>query len=502
MLLRRTAIMKSLGNALLLLLAAAVRAEATACTTISSSISASAHVYWPNSTEYTLAIEHWLLSSIEEPQCVVEPSSGADIGEILETVHATRTPFAVKGGGHTSNKGFSSTTGVHISLAQFNYTRLDASAKTVAVGAGSKWFSVYTILNGTGFNVVGGRNPAVGVAGFTLGGGYSWKTNAHGLAIDNLLQVNIVLPNGTATTASATKNADLFFALKGGFNNFGVVTEFTFRAIPQDLVWAGRLSYDAAHMALVNAAVAAFEKNNTDTRAAVVSGITALPAGNGTMGAPVPGVQLFYDGSVLPEGMFADFFAIPTTANTWGGPITFLAWSGTDGGVSDLRGVFHAFSTLPHTPEFLQDVVDEVAAIGVELGPKGAAYLSVAIEPFMANSLTTANTTSASSAYPPVRSPVLLPSNIFFGYTNATQDDAFHAAIAQIQANIVAKAAKRGLILPEAQGGSIYSNYALAGTDGAHVLDFYGAAHLAELRRVQAEVDPNCVMKLAGGWKV
>ncbi|KAJ7349828.1 FAD-binding domain-containing protein [Mycena albidolilacea] len=485
-------------------LAAVARAASDACTTISTSISADANVYRANSTEYTLAIEHWLLSSIEEPQCVVEPSNAADIGAILKTVSATRTPFAVKGGGHTSNNGFSSTTGVHISLAQFNYTKLDTEAQTVAVGAGTKWISVYTALNGTGFNVVGGRNPAVGVGGFTLGGGYSWKTNAHGLAIDNLLKVNIVLPNGTATTASATQNADLFFALKGGFNNFGIVTEFRFRAVPQDLVWGGHLSYDAAHTAAVNAAIVAFEQTNTDPRAALVGGITALPTGpNGTFSAPTQAVQLFYDGPVLPKGMFADFFAIPTVSNNWAGPITFLAWSGTDGGVSGLRGVFHAFSTLPHTPEFLQDVVDEVSAFSAELGPKSAVYLSVAIEPFMAGSLNrTSSATSDSSAYPPVRNPVLLPSNIFFGYLDAAQDTTFHAAIAQIQANIVAKAAARGLIYPEAQGGSIYSNYALAGEDGAHVLDFYGAEHLREMRRVREEVDPRGVMRLAGGWKV
>ncbi|KAK7046933.1 FAD-binding domain-containing protein [Favolaschia claudopus] len=470
------------------------------CSTISTSLSAGANVYKLNSTGYNLAIEHWLLSSIEEPQCVVEPSNAADIGVILKTVAVTRTPFAVKGGGHTSNKGFSSTTGVHISLAQFNYTKLDTAAQTVAIGAGTRWISAYTTLNGTGFNVVGGRNPSVGVAGFTLGGGYSWKTNAHGLAIDNLLQVNIVLPNGTATLASATQNKDLFFALKGGFNNFGVVTEFVFRAIPQDLVWGGHLSYAASDITKVNAAVAAFEQQNTDTRAAIVSGITGLPGPNGTFAQPIAAVQLFYDGPVVPEGMFADFFAIPTVSNNWGGPITFLAWSGKDGGVSSLRGVFHAFSTLPHTPEFLQDVVDEVSAFGAELGPKSAAYLSVAIEPFMSGALNTP--ASSSSAYPPVRSPVLLPSNIFFGYTDASQDATFHSAVARIQANIVAKARARGLIYPESQGGSIYANYALGGTDGAHVVDFYGEEHLAKLRCVREEVDPHGVMRLAGGWKI
>jgi hypothetical protein len=87
-------------------------------------------------------------------------------------------------------------------------------------------------------------------------------------------------------------------------------------------------------------------------------------------------------------------------------------------------------------------------------------------------------------------------------YTDAAEDDTFHAAIVRIQANIVAKARAAGLVYPEAEGGSIYPNYALAGAGGAHVIDFYGAAHLAEMRRVAAEVDPHGVMRLAGGWKV
>lgn len=87
-------------------------------------------------------------------------------------------------------------------------------------------------------------------------------------------------------------------------------------------------------------------------------------------------------------------------------------------------------------------------------------------------------------------------------YTNATEDDTFHDAIAQIQANIVAKAAAQGLIYPDSEGGSIYSNYALAGKDGAHVVEFYGKDHLKEMRRVREEVDPRGVMRLAGGWKV
>jgi FAD/FMN-containing dehydrogenase len=83
----------------------------------------------------------------------------------------TRTPFAVKGGGHATNPGFSSTTGVHIAMTRFNQVIVNKTASLVEVGAGLIWDDVYRKLEGTGLNVVGGRVSGVGVAGFTLGGG-------------------------------------------------------------------------------------------------------------------------------------------------------------------------------------------------------------------------------------------------------------------------------------------------------------------------------------------
>jgi FAD/FMN-containing dehydrogenase len=83
----------------------------------------------------------------------------------------TRTPFAVKGGGHSTNPGFSSTLGVHISMVRFNQVIINRAASLVEVGAGLIWDDVFQKLDGTGLNVVGGRVSGVGVAGFTLGGG-------------------------------------------------------------------------------------------------------------------------------------------------------------------------------------------------------------------------------------------------------------------------------------------------------------------------------------------
>ncbi|EJD49108.1 FAD-binding domain-containing protein [Auricularia subglabra TFB-10046 SS5] len=475
----------------------------SACAAIATAFSSSASaVHWPNSSDYELAIEHWLASSTERAACVAQPATTADVGAILKVVGIKHVPFAVKGGGHTSNRGFSSTTGVHISLARFNYTRLDDTKSTAVVGAGSRWSDVYAALDGTGVNLVGGRNPAVGVAGFTLGGGkpgYSWKSNQYGLAIDTLTGVNIVLPNGTLAAANQSHNQDLFFSLKGGFNNYGVVTELIFRTVPQDKVWAGRINYATNQLPLLTAAIARFERENVDPRAAIVAGIAALPnVTSGILNPATGNLQLFYDGPNPPASVFSEFLAIPAMSNTWGGPMSFLQWVGGDGGVSNLRGIFNAFSTLRHTESFLQDVVHSVDTYSARLGRKSAAYLSVAIEPFLPTALLQAN--SSSSAYPPVRSPVLLPSNIFFGYTDAAQDHEFRAAIADMGSDLVARARGEGLILPADKGGSIYPNYALAGADS--MAEFYGAEHLARMRRVRREVDPDGIMELTGGWKL
>jgi FAD/FMN-containing dehydrogenase len=89
----------------------------------------------------------------------------------LRVLGVTRTPFAVKGGGHATNQGWSSTTGVHISTARFNQINYDKKTKTVSIGAGLIWDDVYDALTPHNVTVVGGRSSGVGVAGFTLGGG-------------------------------------------------------------------------------------------------------------------------------------------------------------------------------------------------------------------------------------------------------------------------------------------------------------------------------------------
>ena len=109
----------------------------------------------------------------------------------MSIIGELQIPFAVKGGGHTLNPGFSSTTGILIAMNRFNQITYHKNNQTVDLGAGQRWHAVYETLSQYNVTVVGGRVNSVGIAGLMLGGGYSWKTNQYGLAIDNILEYEV-----------------------------------------------------------------------------------------------------------------------------------------------------------------------------------------------------------------------------------------------------------------------------------------------------------------------
>jgi hypothetical protein len=150
--------------------------------------------------------------------------------------------FAVRSGGHSPVAGASSIKGgALIDLTFFNEVTLAADRNTVVIGAGCKWVDVYKALEEHGLAVAGGRNSAVGVGGLTLGGGISFFSPRFGMVCSNIVEYEVVLADGSIVTASATSNPDLWRALKGGANNFGIVTRFTARVFPSSKIWSGFL---------------------------------------------------------------------------------------------------------------------------------------------------------------------------------------------------------------------------------------------------------------------
>lgn len=193
--------------------------------------------YWSNSAK-SLA-----------PACIVRPANAREVSTAIKTLVASRTQFAVRSGGHTQWAGASNIGGggVTIDLGGLRWTRYDARTETVEVGPGGAWRDVYAELAKHGRAVAGGREGNVGVAGLILGGGNTFYTARHGFACDNVVAFEVVLADGRIVTANAdgdddgngATTKDLFWALKGGSGNFGIVTNFRMRALEAGPIWGG-----------------------------------------------------------------------------------------------------------------------------------------------------------------------------------------------------------------------------------------------------------------------
>ncbi|THH33054.1 hypothetical protein EUX98_g1104 [Antrodiella citrinella] len=238
----------------------------------------SSEVFFPSDTtgHYANDTFHWSSASSQNSTCSVEPGTPQDVATILKILGATKVPFAVKGGGHTTNPGFSSTPGVQIAMTRFNAITYNADEHIAELGAGLVWDEVYATLNPLGVNVVGERVTGVGVAGYLLGaGGYSYLSNQYGLGVDNVEAYDLVLPSGEFKTITKA-DMDLYFAIIGGFNNFGIVTKFTVKTHPQDLqVWGGTISLLGDTVDQLNAATVNFMNNVTDPKAAMLPSLSS-----------------------------------------------------------------------------------------------------------------------------------------------------------------------------------------------------------------------------------
>ncbi|KAI0251578.1 hypothetical protein BJV78DRAFT_1126057 [Lactifluus subvellereus] len=454
------------------------------CGRIAAAISSASAVFYPPSEKYTEDIAHWAASSTMQSACSVEPGTPQDVGTILRILGETRTPFAVKGGGHTSNPGFSSTPGVHIAMTRFNTVTVNQTASTVAIGAGLLWDDVYAALDGTGLNVVGGRVRGVGVAGFILGGGYSWKTSQFGLTIDTVVSFELVLPDGTIQTVTS-QNEDLWFGLRGGFNNFGIVTKFVLNAHPQGLVWGGFATFLAPFMEEVNKAIVNFHQQWDDKKAAI------LPTYNTIADLPSVELLMFYDGPEPPDGTFDDFFEILEITK---GSMTFpeLLNFFPAGNSVPRRGYFSTVPVLDYSPALLDAIVNETFFWGEKLTALDiSTFVSYDVEPFDPGLFSHSTTPSA---YPPDRSRPLLPTNLYFGWSNADLDTDIAAALRQSTDAVRAAAVADG---QDVANAFLYGNYALFGTSVEAV---YGA-NVPRLTAIRKNVDPTNVMGLAGGFK-
>jgi FAD/FMN-containing dehydrogenase len=163
------------------------------------------------------------------PAAIVRCAGPADVVRAVNFARQHRVPLAVRGGGHSFPGHSVCDDGLVIDLSPMKGIRVDPVARTARAEAGVKWLDFDSETQAFGLATTGGTASDTGIAGLTLGGGLGWLSSKHGLTVDNLISADVVLADGRFVTARATEHADLFWGLRGGSGNFGVVTSFEYQ---------------------------------------------------------------------------------------------------------------------------------------------------------------------------------------------------------------------------------------------------------------------------------
>ncbi|KIJ53165.1 hypothetical protein M422DRAFT_155651, partial [Sphaerobolus stellatus SS14] len=420
--------------------------------------------------------EHWASSSSQPSACTVEPSTSQDVATIVSFDQS----LFVKGGGHAFNPGFSSTNGVLVSMSRFTDINYDPASSTVEVGPGNLWDAVYAKLNPMGVTVVGGRVPGVGVAGFTLGGGYAWNTQKYGLACDNVVAFELVTPASQILNVTAQSHPDLFFGLKGGGNNFGIVTSFVLKTYPQGQVWGGTISYNGIVPA-IQQAFEDFDATNNDPNASLLA-IYLSQGGNFTTS-----VVLYYDGPQPTNGTYDVFLNTPSTSKDIK-TRTFLDFEKNFITNPVNRQASHTVPIIQYTKRIVDTIANQTMVPGFTTAPTD--FTMFTLEPLHSSLYNHAT----NSAYPHSAAHPWTASNVAIAYSNPALDNAAYAAVMNAGLTIQQVAIQEGQSSPDA---ILYPNYAGPLTKSKLIF----GDNLPMLQSIQAQNDPFNLGNLTGGFK-
>jgi len=274
----------------------------------------------------------------KRPLMIARCADAADVMSAVNFGREQKLPIAIRGGGH-SGPGFGSVDdGLVIDLSTMKGVRVDPATSTVRAGPGCTSGDVDHATHAFGLAVPFGIVSTTGIAGLTLGGGSGHLTRKYGLTIDNLIEADVVLADGRFVTASKTQNADLFWALRGGGGNFGVVTSFLFQAHPVSMVFAGPMAWPQSDAKAIMRAYRDFLPNAPESLGLVL-GLKLVPANSpfpeATWGHAICLLVVCYDGAEADarKALAPLLGKLPPPALDWTGMMPFPALQGMFDGV-------------------------------------------------------------------------------------------------------------------------------------------------------------------------
>ena len=240
---------------------------------------------------YDKARKLWNGMIDKRPAAIVRCAGTADVINAVNFARSNDLAVSVRGGGHNIAGKALRNDALAIDLSPMKGVRVDPTAKTARAQGGVVWGEYDRETSTFGLGSTGGIVSTAGVAGLTLGGGIGWLMRKHGLACDNLVSVDIVTADGRFLTASESENADLFWAVRGGGGNFGVVTSFEFRLHELETITAGATFYPFA----MTKDVLRFFRDYTSSAPDSVS--TQAGVMNGLKGSPMAGEKVAWIGA-------------------------------------------------------------------------------------------------------------------------------------------------------------------------------------------------------------